>query len=253
MQAQYAELTKNVTQLRNEALTALAQNLDGDVILVNATSFTQPGLVLISGDSLQRLTREGKVVPIQEADLGLWVDAGEIPSYSLIALSPTRAERTLSAVEVEDEAGRNETAPSNNFLENNYLRVEFNDDGDITRILDKKAQREVLAPDSVGNQFQAFEDRPKSWDAWDVDIFYDDKLWLAEPASSIKMIEYGELRQTIEIQRRILNSFYTQRISLNHNSPRLDFATHIEWNERHIMLKVAFPVDVLASQATYEI
>jgi alpha-mannosidase len=66
-------------------------------------------------------------------------------------------------------------------------------------------------------------------------------------------LKHGELRQTIEIQRRILNSPYIQRISLNHNSPRLDFDTHIDWTERHVMLKVAFPVDVLAPQATYEI
>ncbi len=131
--------------------------------------------------------------------------------------------------------------------------MEFSPDGDITRIFDKHANREVLAPNSIANQFQAFEDRPKSWDAWDIEIFYDDKMWLAEPASSIKIIAYGELRQTIEIKRRILNSEYIQRISLNHNSPRLDFDTHIDWKDRHTMLKVAFPVDILAPQATYEI
>jgi alpha-mannosidase len=67
------------------------------------------------------------------------------------------------------------------------------------------------------------------------------------------MVEHGELRQTIESKRRILNSEFTQRISLSHNSRRLDFDTHIEWNERHVLLKVAFPVHVLAPQATYEI
>jgi alpha-mannosidase len=138
-------------------------------------------------------------------------------------------------------------------LENNFIRVEFNTAGDITRIFDKRATREVLAPNTISNQFQAFEDRPKNWDAWDIDIFYDDKIWFAEPASSIEVVEHGELRQTIEIKRKILNSEYTQRISLSRNSPRLDFDTHMEWNEHHIMLKVAFPVDVLAPEATYEI
>jgi len=33
------------------------------------------------------------------------------------------------------------------------------------------------------------EDRPKSWGAWEIDIFYDDKLWLSDLARSIKMIE----------------------------------------------------------------
>ena len=244
-QQQYSELTKNVTQLRDEALNALADKLDTDVLLVNATSFTQPGLVFISGDSFQRFTRDGKSVPIQEADSGVWADAGKLPPYSVTALSREPA--------VSEAEGQTSRVPGSALLENDFVRVEFNDDGDITRAFDKKAGREVLARDAIGNQFQAFEDRPKSWDAWDVDIFYDDKMWLAEPASSIKMIEFGLLHQTLEIKRKLLNSEYVQRISLAHNSPRLDFDTSINWQERHTMLKVAFPVDVLAPQATYEI
>jgi len=243
-QQQYAQLTLDTTQLRDHALQSIADQLDADVILVNATSFTQKGLVFIPGDSSRRFRRDGKSVPVQPAESGLWVDAGELPPYSVVSLSQ------MSKVESQSP---NEPSPHAPHLENDYLLVEFNSDGDITRFFDKHNNREVLAPNSIGNQFQAFEDRPKSWDAWDVDIFYDDKMWLAGPASSIQMIEHGELRQTIEIKRKIQNSEYTQRISLNYNSPRLDFDTSINWNDRHTMLKVAFPVDVLAPQATYEI
>ncbi|RPI95197.1 MAG: alpha-mannosidase [Chloroflexi bacterium] len=247
-QQQYADLTKNVSQLRDEALEALARKMDGDVLLVNATSFTQPGMVFIPGDPpWHRLTRDGEPVPVQPVESGLWAEAGTIPPYAVVALKMTTDDRPQTMISDQ------RLAISEQLLENDFLRVDFNPAGDITRIFDKQANREVLAPNAVGNQFQAFEDRPKSWDAWDVEIFYDDKLWLAEPASSIRMVEQGELRQTIEIKRQILNSRYTQRISLSHNSPRLDFDTHIEWIERHILLKVAFPVDVLASQATYEI
>jgi len=242
-QQQYTELTKNVTQLRDNALKSLADKLDADLILVNATSFTQQGLVFIPGDSFHRFTRDGEPVPVQPTDSGLWLDAGELAPYSVTSLSGVRQQA------VADMVASFHTPE----LENEFLRVEFNNDGDITRIFDKQANREVIPPNAIANQFQAFEDRPKFWDAWDVDIFYDDKIWLAEPASSIKMIEYGELRQMIEIKRKILNSEYTQLISLNHNSPCLDFDTTINWNERHTMLKVAFPVDVLAPQATYEI
>jgi len=241
-QQQYAELTTNVTQLRDNALESLTQKLDGDLILVNPTSFTQRGLIFVPSDSLQRFTLDGKPVPAQQTDFGCWLDAGELAPYSVIALQK----------ESQVESSRSQV-PSSILLENDFLRVVFNDNGDITRIFDKKANREILPPNTIANQFQAFEDRPKSWDAWDMDIFYDDKMWLAEPASSIKVVEYGELRQTIEIKRKIQNSEYTQRISLSHNSPRLDFDTRINWNERHTMLKVAFPVDVLSPQATYEI
>jgi alpha-mannosidase len=244
-QAQYAELTQNIIQVRDEALQTLAQNLDGNILLVNPTSFTQTGLVFLP-DSSQRFTRDGQAVPAQTTESGLWVDAGQIPPYSIATLSVDNSE-------TQQTTTNSGTSSSNPILENNFIRVEFNTDGDITRIFDKKASREVLPPNSLANQFQIFEDRPKSWDAWDIDIFYDDKMWLAEPATSIQMIENGELRQTLEIKRKVFSSEYTQRISVNYNSPRLDFDTHIDWQERHTMLKVAFPVDVLSPQATYEI
>jgi alpha-mannosidase len=66
-------------------------------------------------------------------------------------------------------------------------------------------------------------------------------------------VEEGPLRGTLEVRRRILNSEYVQRISLAYNNPRLDFDTTIAWQERHVLLKVAFPVNVLAPAATYEI
>ena len=242
-QQQYAELAKNVTHLRDKALQVLSQKLDGDILLVNPTSFNQQSLVFIPSDfPWHRLTRDGEPVPVQQVDTGFWADAGELPPYSVVALQKeSGVESSKSQV------------PNSKILENKFILVEFNDNGDINRIFDKKAQREVLAEGAVANQFQLFEDRSMEFDAWDIDIYYDDKMWLAESASSIRMIEYGELRQTIEIKRKAMNSEIVQRISLNHNSARLDFDTQVNWSERHMMLKVAFPVNVLAPQATYEI
>ncbi len=111
----------------------------------------------------------------------------------------------------------------------------------------------MLPPGCLANQLLAFEDRPKNWDAWDIDVFYDDKRWLAAPAESVRVLEAGPLRATLEIRRNILNSPVSQRISLSAFSARLDFETRVDWRERHVLLKVAFPVDVLSPQATYEI
>jgi alpha-mannosidase len=243
-QQQYAQLTEDVARLRDAALQTILDQLDADVILVNATSFAQTGPVFVTGDSSQRFTRDGGLLPVQVEESGLWVDAGELAPYSMTVLHKTIDNRPLAIVNRPSSMDK---------LENDFLLVEFNAEGDITRIFDKENDREVLAPNSIGNQFQAFEDRPKSWDAWDIEIFYDDKMWRAEPASSIQFVEYGELRQTLEIKRKSQHSEFTQRISLNHDSRRLDFDTAINWIERHTMLKVAFPVDVLAPQATYEI
>ena len=252
-QAQYAQLTADVTQIRDAALQAISTHVDGDILLVNSTSFRQRGLVFIPGNSFQRLERDGQPVPVQPADSGLWVDAGELEPYSISPLS--HRERAEGEGEPADALTPNPSPRGRGELnlENDYLLVEFNSSGNITRLYDKTANREILPEGALANQFQAFEDRPQNWDAWDVDIFYDDKMWTAEPAYSVEMVAYGPLRQTVEIKRRLQNSEITQRISLNHNSPRLDFDTTVQWNERHTLLKVAFPVDVLASQATYEI
>ena len=244
-QAQYAELTTNVTQIRDEALEALAQTLDGDVLLVNPPSFPQRALVFVPGNA-QGFARDGKAVPVQAADSGLWADAGELAPYSVAALSVTDQVSSSTPSTVDGPS-------STVVLENDFIRAEFNEAGDLIRIFDKQAQREVLAPDAVANQFQLFEDRPMNFDAWDIDAYYDDRTWLAEPASSIAWIERGPLRQTVEIKRNALHSEIVQRISLSHHSPRLDFDTTVNWMERNTMLKVAFPVDVLAPQATYEI
>jgi alpha-mannosidase len=45
----------------------------------------------------------------------------------------------------------------------------------------------------------------------------------------------------------------SQVVRLAAGSSRLDFETEVDWQERHRLLKAAFPVDVRAAHATYEI
>ncbi len=131
-------------------------------------------------------------------------------------------------------------------LKNEHLLAAFNAAGDLVRLYDQTNARDVLPAGAIANQMQAFEDRPQMWDAWDIDIFYQDRLWLAEPAHSI-----AREGDALIVQRRILNSPYTQRIYLEGDVLRFD--TEIDWRERHILLKVAFPVEVLSSAASYDV
>jgi alpha-mannosidase len=233
---QYDEVHALTDSARDAALACLSKQVNGDWLLVNPTSFARSEPVFIPVGQIGNL-------PYQPVEGGILVDAGELPPYSITPL-------TLDIRPLTESPCPPSTVNSL-LLENDLLRVEFSPSGDITRIFDKANRREVLA--GVANQFQAFEDRPKFWDAWDIDIFYDDKMWLAEPAESIELVESGPLRWTLEIKRKILHSSYVQRISLTRGSARLDFDTKIDWNERHILLKVAFPVEILSPVATYEI
>lgn len=248
---QYAEVRALADAARVGALAVLAERVGSDLLLVNPTAFPRRDLAhwpgALPAEGLARA--DGTPVATQPAAAGgSWLDAGELPPYSVTPLVWADAPAPQSA---PPQSAPLLAAP--NLLENAFLRVEFNAEGDITRIYDKANAREVLPAGAVANQFRAFEDRPLNWDAWDIDIFYDDKVWLADPAAEIVVDEAGPLRAALRVRRRILNSAIEQRISLSHDSPRLDFETVIHWRERHILLKVAFPVDVLAPTATYEI
>jgi alpha-mannosidase len=244
---QYKDIVEIGATEREIALEAVARELDGDLLAINPTSFKRDEVafwpaLLEPGQCLQ--CAAGTPVPTQSSSEGTWVAAGGLEPFSVTPLF-------IADGDMPVPDGSLVATPT--WLENDFLRVELNGDGDITRVYDKANAREVLPEAAIAGQFQAFEDRPQNWDAWDIDIFFEDKMWTADAATSIRVVESGPLRATLEIQRRILNSDYVQRISLSNNSPRLDFDTNIDWQERHILLKVAFPVEVLTPVATYEI
>jgi alpha-mannosidase len=159
----------------------------------------------------------------------------------------------LKIADTEFEIGnKNEFDISPNLLENVHIRAEFNESGELVRLYDKHKSFEVIPKGAVGNQLQAFEDRPMNWEAWDVDVFYEDKMFTAQPISA-QVVENGRLRSTIEFRKKIGNSEVIQRVSLYSYSNRLDFHTIIDWHERHTLLKVAFPVNLLSPHATFDI
>lgn len=62
------------------------------------------------------------------------------------------------------------------------------------------------------------------------------------------------MRASIEVEYALsANSTLKQVISLTSTSARLDFTNDVEWHERHKFLKVEFPFNLRAQEATYEI
>jgi alpha-mannosidase len=250
-QKQYAAIEQMATGVRAEALGVIGRQrggpVDSAVWVANPTGFARDDLAFWPGKLAgnQQLQNGGaQPVATQAASAGTWIASGELPAFSVTQLTLAEGQPPAPDTDLRVTPG---------LLENKYLRVELNAAGDITRIYDKVNQRAVLPPGALANQFQAFEDRPLYWDAWDVEIYYDDKMWTSDPATSVTIAEAGPLRATLEIRRRILHSHYVQRISLAFNRPGLEIDTQIDWHERHILLKVAFPVDILAPSATFEI
>ena len=256
----YEEIRRIGERIRDDVLIALDRSLPAESALAiyNPTSFPRSEAVAISGERVLT-TLDGRILPAQRNEDGLLVRCPVVPPYGVLALRFSSGE--MPATKNHIYVGDIEAAPKDEgasehcsmVMENPLLRAEFDQAGDIVRLFDKRADREVLTAGERANQWQAFEDRPLDWEAWDIDIFYDEKMWLADPAHSINIVEKGPLRACLEIKRRVFNSVIKQRVYMVTDSARIDFDTTIDWQERRLLLKVAFPVDILSPRATYEI
>jgi alpha-mannosidase len=159
------------------------------------------------------------------------------------------------------------TAPANrgvlkatgDTLENEFIRVKIDpQSGCMTSLLDKGNQKEALATGGpknsiCGNLLQSFYDKPKQWDAWNIDADFEAKHWDLDHADEVKLVESGPLRAVIRVKKHFQNSAFIQDITMYAGVPRVDVKMSADWHEKHILLKVAFPLSAHNTKATFEI
>jgi alpha-mannosidase len=142
---------------------------------------------------------------------------------------------------------------SKGLMENDLLRVRWDESGLLTSIWDKEAQREVLAAGARGNLLQLHDDNPARWDAWDIDIDYRKSAVDLTELAEQHVEQPGGLRGAVRFTREFGSSRFSQRMVLDAGSRVLRFETDVFWHEKHKLLKIAFPVSVRSPNATYEI
>ena len=215
---QYAETREKGTKIAEEAKAHIAANIgtQGGVLVFNPTGFTTDGEVKIGG-------KTGRVKGI--------------PAHGWKVTQPDFD----CSVKLN---GR--------IAENKYYKMTIDANGNISRLYDKKAKRDVFKRGEAGNEIQIFEDLPRQFDAWEISDYYKQKMRKPDEVLEIKPITDG-CRAGFSIKKRILTSVIEQNVWLYSDNPRIDFETVMDWNEEHLLVKAAFPVDVLAEKATYEI
>ncbi len=139
-------------------------------------------------------------------------------------------------------------------MENGLIRLCITREGLLRSVTDLETNgREVIAPGCEGNLLQLHPDSNHSLnDAWDIDIYYKEQVKNLRMADRIAILESGPLRGVVRVERSFGNSKLVQAIVLKAGSKRIDFETSVDWQERNKLLRVAFPVDVHSSRATYE-
>ncbi|MEM9852217.1 MAG: glycoside hydrolase family 38 C-terminal domain-containing protein, partial [Pseudomonadota bacterium] len=246
----YEEIEAIARKAEDEALAALGPAIpDGSAFLVVNDLPHGRDLMLRAPDDGQGFVDmdTGAALPMQKIDRRVLVEVPNMPGHALRALArgpvPDPAQTGLQA-SVDDDGAT---------LENTHVRARFNRSGRLMRLTDLKTGREVISPDAPGNQLQLFEDRPLSWDAWDIDAFFEDRREDIDAPARFELIEEGPLRATLLVEHIFRQSRVIQRIRLWHDSARIDFVTELDWHESHFLLKAAFPVNVHSRDATYDI
>ncbi|WP_414544573.1 alpha-mannosidase [Nostoc sp. CCY0012] len=181
--------------------------------------------------------------------------SGEIPSISVSFFAndiPACGYRVFWLCPGKPNLQSSEQPQENYVLENEYLRVTVDElTGDLASVFDKIQQREVL--NGLGNQLQAFQDSGQYWDAWNIDPNYAQHPLPPAKLSAISYLEPGELRSRVRVVRTIGKSEFCQDYILEKGSAILKIKTTVDWRENQVMVKAAFPLNVEADFATYEI
>ncbi|MCD7842660.1 MAG: glycosyl hydrolase-related protein, partial [Lachnospiraceae bacterium] len=135
--------------------------------------------------------------------------------------------------------------------ENQFYRVRVDSLGRIRSLTDRRTEYEYAA--APLNDWKLYQDVNMQYDAWEIGSMYE-----SVPVSlngthtcHVKADEAGNLTITVERQERYFTA--VQTICLHQDSQRVDFATTIDWHERHRMLKVDFPTTVYTKEVLEEI
>lgn len=138
-------------------------------------------------------------------------------------------------------------------VDNGLVRLRLDAAAMITSIYDLRVDRELISKDAQANSLYLYHDFPNRWDAWDIDIGYQELAELLGTIESVSIIHSSPLMTIVRIRRVFSHSQIEQDLIVRAGTARIDFRTKVEWREKHKLLRVQFPVALRAMQASYSI
>lgn len=256
-QLEYAEAATIGNDALFKAEAELVVREENTVTVWNSASFSRAELVSVPmkkdwekgewfGSDGEKLAAE-----VVHGDWLIYVPSVAPCGTAELAFKPNSEAKSVP--NAQQESGTPAFIYSEQSIESPHYVLRWNENGQLVRIYDKAADREVLSNGERGNVLQIFEDKPMNFDAWEIDIFYQQKMEEITVLKSIELLENGAQRAVIRFVWSYGDSKIEQRMTLYAHSRRIDFLTNVDWQERQKLLKVAFPVSVRATEATFDI
>ncbi|TFD52951.1 alpha-mannosidase [Cryobacterium frigoriphilum] len=227
---QYAVVERMLTSLIETAVRTLA-GAGQSAALLNAGPYPLAGVPALGGLA---------------AGTGTGVAAG--------AGSETDAARASSGDAPRHTPATVESTPAGLVLRNAHVAVTIDADGLFSSVRDLATDRELIPTGARGNLLQLYRDTPNQWDAWDIDAHYRHTVTDLAAAESVTPVDAGHpLAAAVRITRSLGGSTVVETITLDDDSHAVDLHFEIDWHERQKLLKLTFPLDVLAERAASEI
>lgn len=263
-QEDYDDVHWITQEISRRALGTLAEHIDTrvtagiPVLVFNPLSWQRDGLITVrvqmptAANDISVLDPHGVVLPSQVLgrnaatnSFKLLVDVRDVPSMGYVLLRVIPGHRAF----------KSDLQVHGTTLENAHLRVKIDPKtGCITSLFDKRTGFESLADNACGNELQAFTDKPKMYDAWNIDMGTLDRPPVRiDAAESVRVIERGPVKSVIRITRNWQSLRFVQDIVLCAGAEQVEVDNDFDWHETHVLLKAAFPLAATAPFATYEI
>lgn len=216
---EYANVLSSTAQVLEKALENVAHNIktNGGYLVFNPTSFETSDILNIDGKEMY---------------------FENIPAHGYAVITP---KNLSNSVHVGDK-----------LLENDKIRVTFDEKYQIISIFDKENNRELIENGKCANVLEVYEDYPRDYDAWEITEYYMQKKWICDNVNYVEKLT-NDLSAGFKIERKYGNSIITQKIVLKVDSSRLDFETEVDWHEDHVLLKATFPLDIHSDNLTCDI
>jgi alpha-mannosidase len=240
-EAMHAAVIRDARAIADKARQALVQKSAGAITVFNSLSWEREALIELPAGFAGVQDAAGQALPVQVIDGRTLARTPKLPACGWLTLRKAApAAPARSAVRATQQS-----------LENDLVKLVFNGSGEITSIRDLTCDREMAA--GPCNAFKLYKDVPSWFDAWDIDSPYKFQPVALDAKARIEVVANGPLVATLRVTRQINASELTQEISVRAGSSRVEFRTRINWQEKHKLLKVNFPVIVHSEDALHEI
>ena len=211
-------------------------NIDREDLVEAAVTFagTTPSAARVIGP-------DGKETPAQ-VENGKVLFSAKTPSVGFAVFDVLPAK----------QASRSELKVTESSLENARYHVQLNRDGDVSSILDKTLNKELL---SAPIRLAISNDAPAQYPAWNMDFDQEQappRAYVGGTAR-VRITERGPVRVALEVTREAEHSKFVQtiRLAAGDAGNRVEIANSIDWQTPSANLKASIPLSAANPNATY--